>query len=160
MSLRRRVGSDHQLARLLQIGIVLEEVNEERARRHRAEHPADETLQSLLAAASDQSAAHRDRLESLLSQLNAKPVSSTAVRDLVDEHYAGTRPENFDDVLYDQLCSEESAYKFYDDLINAIQASDVTYSIDRDALLAELTAIRAEEEDGAQAVIDLLEERP
>ena len=159
MSLRRRVSSDHQLARLLQIGIVLEEVNEERARRHLDDHD-DEDLQALLAAASDQSAAHRDRLESLLNQLNAEAVPSAAVRDLVDEHYAGTRPEHFDDVLYDQLCSEESAYKFYDDRIDAIEASDATYSIDREALLAELAAIRAAEEDGAQDVIDLFEHRP
>lgn len=160
MSLRRQVSSDHQLARLLQIGIVLEEVNEERARRHREEHAADEALQTVLATASDQSATHRDQLESLLSQLDGETVPSASVRDLVDEHYAGTRPEDFDDVLYDQLCSEESAYKFYDDLIGAIESSDVTYSIDREALLTELTAIRAEEAAGAQEIVDLLEERP
>lgn len=160
MSLSRHVSSDHQLARLLQIGIVLEEVNEERARRHLASLEGDDDLRALLRAATDQSAAHRDRLEALLTQLDADAVPSTAVRDLVDEHYAGTRPENFDDILYDQLCSEESAYKFYDDLIDAIESGNATYSINREAVLAELAAIRSEEEDGTRKIIELLEDRP
>ena len=74
------------------------------------------------------------------------------IKGLVEERYARTKPEDFDDVLYDQLANEETAYKFYDDLIAAIEASDVTFSIDRDRLVEALAAIREEEADGVPVV--------
>lgn len=42
MSLGQRVSSDHQLARLLQIGVVLEEVVESRAAHHRESLPPED----------------------------------------------------------------------------------------------------------------------
>jgi hypothetical protein len=66
---------------------------------------------------------------------------------------------DFDGVLYDQLCNEETAYKFYDDLIEAIEASDVQFSVDRDRLLSTLRAIREEEKEGAEEVTELMETR-
>jgi len=52
-------------------------------------------------------------------------------------------------VLYDQLCNEETAYKFYDDLIDAIEDSDAEFTIDRAELLDELHAIREDEAEGS-----------
>ena len=67
--------------------------------------------------------------------------------------------EDFDGVLYDQLCNEETAYKFYDDLIAAIEGSDVRFSIDRDRLLSVLEEIREEEKEGVEDVTELMETR-
>lgn len=158
MSLRQRVSSDHELARLLQIGIVLEEVNEARARRHRDSiGETDETLSTLLAEASEESAEHRQRLETLLKELEATPIPPDEIDTLVGDHYAASRPEDFDDVLYDQLCSEESAYKFYDDLIDAIEDSETVFSADRERILERLRSIREQEERGVEAVLELME---
>lgn len=160
MSLRQRVSSDHELARLLQIGIVLEEVNEARARRHRDSLAgADEALETLLAEASEESADHRRRLETLLEDLDAAPIAPDEIDALVGDHYAASRPEDFDDVLYDQLCSEESAYKFYEDLIDAIEDSEAAFSTDRTRVLERLRTIRDQEERGVEAVLELMEAR-
>ena len=81
------------------------------------------------------------------------------IESLVDARYGRTRPEDFDDVLYDQLCNEETAYKFYDDLIEAIEGSDAAFSVDREALLATLTTIRDEEAEGVREVTEVMERR-
>ncbi|MGM0592532.1 MAG: ferritin-like domain-containing protein, partial [Halobacteriota archaeon] len=64
-----------------------------------------------------------------------------------------------DGVLYDQLCNEETAYKFYDDLISAIENSDASFSVDRDRLVSLLSDIRAEEAEGVETVTDIMERR-
>ena len=66
---------------------------------------------------------------------------------------------DFDGVLYDQLCNEETAYKFYDDLIAAIEGSDVRFTIGRERLLSVLRAIREEEAEGVEEVTELMETR-
>jgi len=66
---------------------------------------------------------------------------------------------DFDGVLYDQLCNEETAYKFYDDLVTAIEGSDVTFSVDRERLLDVLESIREEEKEGVEEVTELMETR-
>jgi rubrerythrin len=165
MSLGRRVGSDHQLARLLQIGVVLEEVVEARAHRHveslspeeRADSNAE--VRDLLEEAAGESAAHRGRLEELIEELDADTVPYEEIETLVSESYASTRPEDFDGVLYDQLCNEETAYKFYDDLIEAIEASEVGFAVDRERVLDTLRSIREEEAEGVEAVTAVMEAR-
>ncbi|MFB6282294.1 MAG: ferritin-like domain-containing protein [Haloferacaceae archaeon] len=160
MSLGQEVTSDRQLARLLQIGVVLEEVVEARAHRHYQSLSADERdpeIAELLEEASEESAEHRERLESLVDELNAESVPFEEVETLVAEHYGG--PDDFDGVLYDQLCSEETAYKFYDDLIAAIDASDARFSVDRDRLLNLLADIREDEAAGVEDVTELMERR-
>jgi len=160
VSLGQEVTSDRQLARLLQIGVVLEEVVEARAYRHYQSLSADErdeNITELLSEASEESAEHRERLESLVDELNAESVPFDEVETLVAEHYSGG--DDFDGVLYDQLCSEETAYKFYDDLIEAIDASDARFSIDRDRLRAVLADIREEEAEGVEEVTELMERR-
>jgi hypothetical protein len=160
MSLGQRVRNDHQLARLLQIGVVLEEVVESRAYHHLDSFDTDDrdpALEALLEDAAEESATHRDRLEALVDDLDAETVPYEEINALVEAQYAQTAPEDFDDLLYDQLCNEETAYKFYDDLIDAIEASDTDYSIDRDRVLDVLASIREEEAEGVEEVTDLME---
>ncbi|USZ70389.1 ferritin-like domain-containing protein [Natronosalvus halobius] len=163
MSLGQRVSSDHQLTRLLQIGIVLEEVVESRAAHHleslpEAEREAiDEEVRALLAEAAEESAEHRQRLEALVDELDAETVSYEEINTLVDARYGP--PEDTDGVLYDQLCNEETAYKFYDDLIAAIEASETDFSVDRERVLDTLEAIREEETEGVEAVTEIMERR-
>ena len=156
MSLRSPLNSDHQLVRLLQIGVVLEEVVEARAAKYAAERDdIDPEVRTFLEEAAEESARHRERIEELVDELDAETIGFDQIQRLVEEQYeAGGE---FDGVLYDQLCNEETAYKFYDDLIEAIEASDVEFSIDRDRLLSELRAVRREEERGVEAVTALME---
>jgi rubrerythrin len=163
MSLGQRVADDHQLARLLQIGMVLEEVVEARASQHyRSLEPAERAdlgteVADLLEDAAEESAAHREQLASLIEDLNAESVPYEEIQRLVAAKYGETGPEDFDGVLYDQLAGEETAYKFYDDLIEAIEASDADFSVDRERVLATLREIRADEEAGVKEVTELME---
>ena len=163
MSLGQRVSSDHQLARLLQIGVVLEEVVESRAAHHLETLPdeersaIDDAIEELLAEASEESAEHRDRLEALIDELDADTVPYEEINALVDARYGP--PEDTDGLLYDQLCNEETAYKFYDDLIEAIEASETTFAVDRSRLLETLREIREEEKEGVEDVTTVMERR-
>ena len=163
MALGQRVATDRQLARLLQIGVVLEEVVESRAAHHLASLPPaerdaiDDEVRDLLDEATEESAEHRDRLEELIADLDAETVPYEEINALVDAHYGP--PEDTDGVLYDQLCSEETAYKFYDDLITAIEASDTVFAIETDRLLETLREIREEERDGVEDVAEIMERR-
>ncbi|PSQ12249.1 rubrerythrin [Halobacteriales archaeon QS_5_70_15] len=158
MSVSTPVGSDHQLARLLQIGIVLEEVVEARANKHHETlEEVPEDVVDLLEEAAEESAEHRRRLEDLIGELEADTVDYEEIERLVAAQYEADT--NTDGVLYDQLASEETAYKFYDDLIGAIENSDVRFGIDRDRLLSVLRAIRADEEAGVEELTRLMEAR-
>ncbi|MFD1512295.1 ferritin-like domain-containing protein [Halomarina rubra] len=162
MSVTRQVRSDHQLARLLQIGMVLEEVVEARAYKHAQElddEELDADVRALLEHAAEESADHRGRLEALVAELDAESIPFDQIEGLVEAQYGQTKPEDFDGVLYDQLCNEETAYKFYDDLIDAIEASDAQFGIERERLVATLRAIREEEADGVEEVTRLMEDR-
>jgi len=161
MSVAPRVESDAQLARLLQVATVLEEVVEARAHRHYQSLPEaerDERIEGLLEEAVEESAAHRERIETLLEELDADAVAFEHIEALVTEQYSGADTD-FDGVLYDQLNGEETAYKFYADLIEAIEASDVAFSIERERLLETLRDIKAAEASGVEAVAELMEER-
>lgn len=162
VSVGERVSNDRQLARLLQIGVVLEEVVEVRAARHYdtlAPDERDDVIEELLAEAREESAEHRKRLETLIEQLDADPVPVDEIRTLVEAQYSQTGPEDFDGVLYDQLHGEETAYKFYDDLLGAIETSDTTFGLDREQLVATLTEIRDEEAEGVEEVTAVMETR-
>jgi len=159
VSLTQPIASDHQLARLLQIGIVLEEVIEARAGKHATEtdEAGDDDITELLESASAESARHRRRLENLLDDLDAETVPFEEIQMLVEAQYEAD--EEFDGVLYDQLCNEETAYKFYDDLIDSIEASETGFSVDRGRLLDTLRLIREEEAEGVEEVTELMEAR-
>lgn len=163
MSVKERVHSDDQLARLLQIGVVLEEVVEARAYHHyesldeyQTEGMNEEVI-ALLEEAREESASHREQLETLLAGLDVETIPYESIESLVTEKYGQNKPEDFDGVLYDQLASEETAYKFYDDVLAAIENSEVTFSIERDALLGVLREIREEEAEGVEEVTALME---
>ncbi|MEF8812918.1 MAG: ferritin-like domain-containing protein [Halovenus sp.] len=156
MSLQSPLSSDHQLARMLQIGVVLEEVVEARAAKHASESTdIDGTVRGFLEEAAQESATHRERLEDVIEELEAETIPFDEIQALVEKQYEAD--QDFDGILYDQLCNEETAYKFYDDLIEAIEASDATFSVDRDRVLAVLREIRDEEEAGVEAVTELME---
>jgi rubrerythrin len=160
VSLTQPVASDHQLARLLQIGVVLEEVVEARAHQQYQlldEAAVDPEIEALLEHAAEESAEHRDRLSALVEALDAEQIPFERIEPLVAERYGNE--EDTDGVLYDQLCNEETAYKFYDDLIAAIEGSEAAFGIERDRLLETLAEIRAEEADGAEEVTRLMETR-
>jgi rubrerythrin len=164
VSVDQQVGSDHQLARLLQIGVVLEEVVEARAYRHyqslaEEDRDLEADVEALLEEAAEESAHHRERLEELVDELDADSIPFEDVETLVEARYGRTKPEDFDGVLYDQLCNEETAYKFYDDLIDAIEASDASFSVDRDRVVSVLTEIRDEEAAGVEEVTRIMEAR-
>jgi rubrerythrin len=162
VSVGSRVTSDHQLARLLQIGVVLEEVVEARAYRHYrslSDSDLDPEIEELLEQAADESADHRERLESIIDELDAESVPFEDIETLVESQYGQTKPEDFDGVLYDQLCNEETAYKFYDDLVAAIQESDAEFSVDRERVLDVLRSIREEEASGVEEVTRIMERR-
>ena len=164
MSVGHQVDSDHQLARLLQIGIVLEEVVEARSYHHYQsldDTPRlDPEIESLLERAAEESAEHREQLEDLVNELDAESVPFEQIEALVEAQYGSTKPEDFDDILYDQLCNEETAYKFYDDLVGALRASEARFGIDRDRLIDVLVGIREEEADGVEAVTRIMNNRP
>jgi rubrerythrin len=161
MSVGQALHSDHQLARLLQIGIVLEEVVEARVSRHNQSMTTDSALApevaNLLNDAATESAHHRQRLEELISDLDADSVAYEEIEALVEAQYGQAEAAAFDDVLYDQLCNEETAYKFYDDLLTAIDNSNSQFSIDQDRLRRVLGEIREEEAEGVKAVTELME---
>jgi rubrerythrin len=163
MSLGQRVTTDHQLTRLLQIGVVLEEVVEARAQRHLESMPPadrealDPAISDLLSEAATESARHRERLEALIDELDADTVAYEQIETLVEQQYTGSDPEDFDWILYDQLCNEETAYKFYDDLIEAIEASETDFALDRERVLDTLRSLREEEAEGVEEVTELME---
>ena len=161
MSVGHQVDSDHQLARLLQIGIVLEEVVEARSYHHyqSLDDALDPEIESLLERAAEESAEHRERLEDLVDELDAESVPFEQIEALVEAQYGSTEPDDFDDILYDQLCNEETAYKFYDDLVGALRASEARFGIDRDRLIDVLVGIREEEADGVEAVTRIMNDR-
>jgi len=156
MSLRPPLASDDHLARLLQIGVVLEEVAEARAAKHATESDdLDEQVRATLEGAAAESAVHRERLAELVEALDAETVGFDEVQQLVETRYEAD--DEFDGPLYDQLCSEETAYKFYDDLVTALETSAASFSVDRERVLDVLCEIRAEEAAGVEEITDLME---
>lgn len=164
MDVEARVASEDQLVRLLQVGVVLEEVFEARAEQHYRDlseterEKISEEVVALLTEAKEESAEHRHRLEALIDDLDAETIPFEQIQTLVVDQYRETRPEDFDGLLYDQLHSEESAYKFYDDLIGGIKNSKAKFGVSRERLLKTLEAIREEEAEGVERVTQLMQE--
>lgn len=145
------------------MGVVLEELVEARSAKHyesvaTEREDVDEEVKELFEEAQEESAEHRARLEALINQLDAETVPFDQIEQLVITKYGQTKPEDFDDILYDQLHGEETAYKFYDDLIGVIENSKVNFGVDRNELLETLREIRAEEAEGVEEVTHVMEE--
>jgi len=131
--------------------MVLEEVIEARSRKHYetlGDEELDAEIIALLDGAAEESGEHRRRLESLVEELDADSVAYEEIETLVAARYESDT--DFDGVLYDQLCNEETAYKFYDDLIAGIENSAVEFTIERERLLEVLREIRADERKGSK----------
>jgi rubrerythrin len=145
--------------------VVLEEVFEARAEQHYQDLSAPEREEigeeviDLLTEARAESADHRRRLEALIDELDAETIRFDQIQGLVAEQYGETKPDDFDGLLYDQLHSEESAYKFYDDLIEGLENSTAEFGISRERLLETLTAIREEEKAGVERVTQLMQDQ-
>ena len=164
MSVSESVATDEQLARVLQIGVVLEELVEARAYEHyrslaEEADDVDGAVEELLLEAREESGEHREYLEGLIEELDAESLPYGEIEALVREKYGRSRPESIDAVLEDQLASEETAYTFYDGVIAAIESGDADFSIDRDRLLEVLRRIQVEEAQGVEEVSEVMEAR-
>ncbi len=161
MNIQKIISSERQLVRLLQIGVVLEEIVEARSYQHYKSisgenDKVDDELEELLKEAQSESAQHRENLEDLIDELNASTVSPSEIEKMVENKYSNTKPENFEELLYDQLDGERSAYNFYSDLIEAIKESDIEFSIKKARLINILEKIKKEEAEGVREVKHLL----
>jgi rubrerythrin len=164
VSLSQTLASDQQLARVLQVGVVLEELVEARAYEHyralaEETDDVDEEVEELLLEANEESREHRERLATLVEDLEAESLPHGEIEALVREKYGRSKPGNIEAVLYDQRASEETAYNYYDGVIAAIEAGDADFGVDRDRLLSTLRDIRAEEAEGAEEVSEVIERR-
>jgi len=158
VSLSQPISSDHQLGRLLQIGVVLQEVVEARARKHlESTEDLDADLESLLETAVERATTHRERLETLIADLDTETVDYEDIEPLVEAQYQAD--QDFDDILYDQLCNAETAYKFFDDLLGALDTSDTDFGVDREELVSVLETLRESEARGVETVTDLMEDQ-
>ena len=164
MSVSESVATDQQLARVLQIGVVLEELVEARAYEHyRAladeADDVDEAVEELLLEAREESGEHREYLEELIEELDAESIPYGEIEALVREKYGVSKPESIDGVLQDQLTSERTAYIFYDGVIAAIESGEADFSVDRGRLIDVLRRIQDEEAEGVEEVSEVIEAR-
>lgn len=157
---RVAVPSEEDLARLLQIGVVIEEYAEEKSARLLTEEIGDDEVRGMLDEALEESDEHRNRLLGLLRGVG-EDVDEDRVENLVRDTVEAKVGElnDSDEALRHQLESERLAYSYYDSLIEACRASD---SID-DAVLGDvletLEEIREEELEDAEKIETILKER-
>lgn len=151
MSVARSIDSVTQLSRLIEIGIVLEELVETRARSQAGD--AGETVGAHLEASAARAAEHRTRLFSILADLDVDASPAEELHTLVARQYEAD--QEFDHVLYDHLCNVETAYKFYADLVAAVEVSTVEECA---AIADRLGHLKADERREVETTTDLLEE--
>lgn len=132
---RVAVPSEDDLARLLQIGVVIEEYAEEKSARLLSEAVDDEGVREMLGESLEESDEHRRRILDVVRRMGAE-VDEEHVESLVKDAVEANvdEPANPDEALRQQLGSERLAYSYYDSLIEACRASE---SID-DGVLAEV----------------------
>ncbi|MDQ2052521.1 hypothetical protein RBH26_18830 [Natronolimnohabitans sp. A-GB9] len=147
--------TDDDIIRLLQIGYVLEGIVEARSDRHTTNEVFDRTItRRLLADARDESRQHRRQIGALLESLGAECSSSQQIEKRIKSHYCPAEIDDRCDILQDQFYSELSAYRFYDAVLNEIQANATALSIDIDNVVTVLEEIRAEELEGVFEVMN------
>ncbi len=151
MSVGYQVSSDHQLARLLQIGIVLEEVVEARAYHHHEEldEELEQAVLDLLEHAETESAEHRRQLESLIDDLEADTVPFEEIEMLVEPSTKPTKTST-------ASCTTNSATRRRHTSSTTTSSRpsrrrrDILYR--PRAVLAVLSDIREDEADGVEDV--------
>ena len=121
---RVAVPSEDDLARLLQIGVVIEEYAEEKSARLLSDEVRDEAVRETLDEALTESDEHRLRLLSLVREIG-EDVDEGRIERLVREAVESNvpSPEDSDEALRHQLKSERLAGSYYDSLIEACRAS-------------------------------------
>ncbi len=150
---RVAVPSEDDLARLLQIGVVIEEYAEEKSARLLSDEVDDAEVRETLEEALDESDEHRRRLLSLVREMG-DDIDESHVEERVREAIEATVPSPVgpDDALRHQLDSERLAGEYYDSLINACRASE---SIDEETLetvVETLEEIRDDEFEDAEKI--------
>jgi len=122
---RVAVPSVEDLARLLQIGVVIEEYAEEKSARLLSDAVDDDDVREMLDESLHESDEHRRELLELVRGVGAdvdEEHVESLVRDAVEANVE--TPADPDDALRQQLGSERLAYSYYDSLIEACRASD------------------------------------
>jgi len=159
--------TDERLARLIQVGFVLEAIVEERSDRHRhalaRDRPGADLVRHLLAEAHEESTCHREQLASLLGALGADAPSAETLSTLAETD-SGSVPASTEAALYDQLWSELAAYRFYDAVHERlVVAESLDLSVPPPAVAAVVEELRLEERQGVyevMAALDSLDVQP
>lgn len=156
---RVAVPSEDDLARLLQIGVVIEEYAEEKSARLLAEGVNDEDVREILDESLEESDEHRRRLLELVrgvgEDVDEEHVESL-VRDAVEAKIGET--DDTDEALRRQLASERLAYSYYDSLIEACRASESIDDAVLEDVLETLEEIREDELEDAEKIETVLNE--
>lgn len=153
---------DEHIVRLLQVGYVLEAIVEGRSGQHRNSLPTGPSgthlAQSLLAEVNEESRRHREQLTSILESLNAEPPCAETVSGLVKTNYEFTHATT-GAILYDQLCSELSAFRYYDGVHEWLidERARLDLPVPPAVVLATVEDIRQEEREGFHDVLDAIE---
>jgi hypothetical protein len=156
MSLKSPQKSDQQIIRLLQIGIVLEEIIEARAA-ERAPRAADvdEQGRALLEESASEAARHGERIERAVERLDANRTSLDDVATLVADQYEADR--DFENPLYELLCNAETAFKHYDDLVTTIDGLHADAAGGPERLRPVLEDLRREKAQRVRQITELMD---
>ncbi len=153
------IPDSRALARLLQIGVVIEEYAEEKSARLLSDDVDSEAREALLDSLRE-SEEHRDRLVELVSLVGAD-VDPETVEERVKEAVESEveEPDDEREALEQQLESELLAYRFYDNVLDAIDGSDLGCmdSATVDEVSSTLDEIRDDELEDARELERRLE---
>jgi rubrerythrin len=150
---RVAVPSEDDLARLLQIGVVIEEYAEEKSARLLSDEVDDDGVRETLDEALDESDEHRRRLLSLVREIGGDVDEERVeerVRDAVESNVPS--PDGPDEALRHQLESERLAGSYYDSLIEACRASTRIDDETLEEVVRTLEEIRDDEHEDAEKI--------
>ena len=156
---RVAVPSEDDLARLLQIGVVIEEYAEEKSARLLSDAVDDESVREMLDESLEESDEHRRRILDVVRDMGAdvdEEHVESLVRDAVETNIDS--PANPDEALRQQLKSERLAYSYYDSLIEACRASENIDDGTLAGVLDTLEEIREDEREDAEKIETVLNE--
>jgi rubrerythrin len=150
---RVAVPSEDDLARLLQIGVVIEEYAEEKSARLLSDEVEDEEVRETLDEALTESDEHRRRLLSLVREVG-EDVDEERVESLVRESVESNvpSPDDPDEALRHQLESERLAGSYYDSVIETCRASTRIDDATVGRIVETLEEIRDDEYEDAEKI--------
>jgi len=149
---------EKDLARLLQMGVVVEEYAEEKSARLLGESVEDDEVRAELQDPLNESGEHRDILAELVQEVGAD-IDKERVERLVREAVEAEvdEPKDGEKALRQQLETERLAYSFYDNLIEACRASK--WADEYEDILSVLSDIRRDELEDANEIEKKLAEQ-